>query len=145
MAYYKMKESVKQLADSYRDRELRSTVIGSLLCGSPHAKPRLPIPAVYTIRDQDDKVIYVGRTNDIERRMYEHVNDEWHSIWRHGATHVRYAMVFDKEERKKVEKTLIEWYDPVCNRRPKGHTLSSLVPGKGLASLGPLMVSRPRE
>ena len=76
--------------------------------------------------------------------MCDYVNDTSHDIWEHGAATVRYEIVHDEEERKKLENFLIALHDPVCNRRkPKPMPLMGLGavrPPVGRVPLwGPLM------
>ncbi len=138
-----MEFSIQWMADEYNKQQRRSQGLMSLVdvINRPESlfTPRkyLPTPGVYTILDQHGKVIYVGESKDVYRRMSEHVNNKWHDIWKHGATGVQYMIESDKVERLKHERFLISLLDPICNRRkpstvpaPRPYGLAGIVPGR---------------
>ena len=118
-----MKFSIQWMADRYREGSRRSQGLISLggivnRLEYPFTSQKYtPTPGVYTILNQHDKVIYVGQSKDVYRRMSEHVNDERHDIWNHDATRVQYVIESDKATRLKHEKFLITLLEPVCNRQ----------------------------
>ena len=138
-----MKFSIQWMADQYRKEQRRSQGLVSLadivnrLEYPFTSRKYLPTPGVYTILNQHDKVIYVGQSKDVYRRMSEHVGNKWHDIWNHDATRVQYMIGSDEATRLKHEKFLIALLDPVCNRQkpstlltPRPYGLAGIVPGR---------------
>lgn len=60
--------------------------------------------------------IYFGETNDIQRRLLEHVNDAGHCMWQYGPT----AFTFELQiapSRSARQNALILAYPTPCNQR----------------------------
>jgi hypothetical protein len=138
-----MEFSIQWMADQYRKEQRQSQGLKSLAdmgngLGHPFTSRKYhQTPGIYTILNQYDKVIYVGQSKDVYRRMSEHVDNEWHDIWNHGATKVQYMIESDEATRLKHEKFLIALLDPVCNRQkssnlltPRPYGLAGIVPGR---------------
>jgi len=88
-----------------------------------HRRPRRPV-AVYAWYDADDRPLYVGRSNDIGRRIEEHF---WQAPWVHGATHMRVlGWHMDRAEAKVAERKAIKALRP-------GHNIQHAQPAPRVA------------
>jgi hypothetical protein len=58
--------------------------------------------------------IYVGKSDDLQRRLLEHLNGDNLCITLHGPTHFVGLVTADPDAR---EKALILELDPVCNKK----------------------------
>ena len=74
-------------------------------------------PGVYGIMNSDRQMIYIGETNDFQRRMAEHHADTEHCMHQYGPALVRAEVIEGGEPARKLrESTLIAEYGPVCNQ-----------------------------
>ena len=78
-------------------------------------KPKTVISGVYHLYDGHHKLIYIGESYDIYKRMDEHQSDWLHQIWDHEATFVSLVVIIDQKQRRANEKFLIKLYQPICN------------------------------
>lgn len=75
------------------------------------------VAGVYGITNEMLKMIYIGQTDNLRRRLSEHYNDPKDRIWRYGPRkHYAEAVPGGETARKKREADLIkEWNYPPCN------------------------------
>ena len=66
---------------------------------------------VYTHRDADDRVLYVGMTQDLSARKSQHKTSPWFN----QAKFIAINKFSTREEASEHEKKLIELYDPEFN------------------------------
>ena len=71
---------------------------------------------VYAICDDGGGYIYFGESNDIRRRLTEHLNDRTHSMHRNGAASFAFDLVADNLERVIRQNELIRVHQPRCNQ-----------------------------
>jgi predicted GIY-YIG superfamily endonuclease len=75
-----------------------------------------PVAAVYGIMNSKKQMIYVGQTDDLQRRMDEHRNDSAHCMYRYGPALVTVEVLSGGEAiRRDRELRLIAEYSPPCN------------------------------
>ncbi len=82
-----------------------------------------PTAGVYRLsykKDSSYYVFYVGQTNNIERRLFEHLSSSETDpcIKRHLRDYncfFRFIEISSLEERKRVEREQIKKYNPSCN------------------------------
>lgn len=78
--------------------------------------PKLPtVGGVYRVTNHLKQVIYVGRTDDLCRRIAEHVANEFHCMHRYGPRFILFEHYSTQQERIAREKQLIETIKPPCN------------------------------
>lgn len=70
-------------------------------------------PGVYIIY-RHDLCLYVGESNDLQRRLVEHLNDPSHDMHAHRPTHVVFQICNDRGPR---ECDLINRLRPLCTKR----------------------------
>ena len=70
---------------------------------------------VYVICNQQGQCVYVGQSNDIQRRLSEHLNDTTHTMHAHGGVSFAYDLVDGDLARTLRERTLILTLNPPCN------------------------------
>lgn len=105
---------------------------------------RLVMQYIYKITNDFNDLVYIGLTNDIKRRMYQHQNgyDAEHSpidksILKHGWEHFTYEIIDqteDREELKKLEQYYIALYNSYYhgyNATLGGDDVSHLIDVKG--------------
>ena len=74
------------------------------------------VPGVYVIANASGQVIYVGQTDNLQRRMAEHRADTTHCMHRYGPSLVWVEVVTTGEvDRRLRERQLILEYRPFCN------------------------------
>jgi predicted GIY-YIG superfamily endonuclease len=76
-----------------------------------------PVPGVYGIMNASYQMIYIGQTDNFQRRMTEHANDREHCMHRHGPTYACAEVIHDQGERDRREAQLIAEYNPPCNQQ----------------------------
>lgn len=71
---------------------------------------------VYAVVD-NNKLIYVGITNDINKRLSNHHKmDEWNKYV--VSTNTLYIYIeSDQSQRENIERMIINRYNPICNER----------------------------
>lgn len=74
-----------------------------------------PVGAVYGILDLVGNMIYVGRTDNLERRMGEHRCDSGHRMHRYMPQFVVVETIPTEAERCRRERQLIAEYNPPGN------------------------------
>ena len=76
------------------------------------------LPGVYGIMNSDSQMIYIGETDDLQRRMGEHQADKEHCMHRYGPALARAEVVNGGEPARKLrESALIAEYNrPPCNQ-----------------------------
>lgn len=57
--------------------------------------------------------LYVGQTENFRNRLSHH--DRWQEATRRGATHIHARTEVDREERVRIERDLIQAYQPLMN------------------------------
>ncbi|MEX1253899.1 MAG: GIY-YIG nuclease family protein [Dehalococcoidia bacterium] len=74
------------------------------------------VPGVYGIMNASKQMIYIGETEDFQRRMQEHQQDSAHCMHRYSPALV-WAEVIQggAEPRRQRERQLIAEYAPPCN------------------------------
>jgi len=80
----------------------------------PFTGPWDDTAAVYGITDSQNRVIYVGRTNNLKRRMAEHQSNHYF-VRQYGPLTVWIEAIASSSERKMRETALISEYQPPCN------------------------------
>ena len=79
--------------------------------------PWNPLPGVYGIMNSRSQIIYIGETDDFNRRIAEHRADTTHCMHRYGPALVRAEVVTGGEvARRDRERILIAEYLPPCNQ-----------------------------
>jgi excinuclease UvrABC nuclease subunit len=76
-----------------------------------------PVPAVYGLLDVHRRLIYVGQTDDLARRIGEHLTAPTSLISAFGAAFVVADVVHSSTERALREAQLIAEYQPACNQQ----------------------------
>lgn len=75
------------------------------------------VPAVYIVSDISGRVIYVGQTDNLKRRMSEYLADRNHRMHRYAPYYVAAEVNYGGEfVRRAREAQLIAEYDPPANR-----------------------------
>lgn len=74
------------------------------------------VGGVYGILNKDRTVIYVGRTDDLNRRIGEHRNDSRHCMHRYAPVSIVFEPITSEKERIIRERMLIAEYNPPCNK-----------------------------
>ena len=63
------------------------------------------------------EMIYVGQSEDIYDRLFQHISDESHCIWKYSPHTFHFEEVLDGEDaRREMVDELIAEYDPPCNK-----------------------------
>ena len=107
MAYKRSSpDSIRILATTYRE--------------SPET---IPIPGVYLILDGSGTILYIGETENINRRMNQFVTNQQHCVWTNGAKNVQYERIGSGQERRARKSFLIGAHSPKCNT---GESLASV-------------------
>ncbi len=76
------------------------------------------VSAVYGVMNAQRQMIYVGQTDDLQRRMSEHVNDTKHPMHRYAPELVIVESVGANEtSRITREKQLIAEFNPPANKQ----------------------------
>ena len=83
----------------------------------------IPIPGVYRILDGSGTILYIGETEDINRRMNQFVTNHQHPIWTSGAKNIQYERIESGPERRARKSFLIGAHSPKCNT---GESLASV-------------------
>jgi predicted GIY-YIG superfamily endonuclease len=78
------------------------------------------VGAVYGVLDAANRVVYVGQTDDLQRRIEEHLADVRHCMHRSGGISGVADVVSDPTERNRRESYLIREYNPSCNVQQPG-------------------------
>ena len=76
---------------------------------------------IYIIRPtgRDAHPIYIGKARDVEERLTRHLQadePQGRCIKQHGGDWFAYRVVSGEASRQKLERYLIDLFDPVCNR-----------------------------
>lgn len=74
------------------------------------------VAGVYAIINNSKQVIYIGQTDNLRRRMNEHLNDTTHCMHRYGPSLVGFQAIQDEATRLTVERELINQFRPPCNQ-----------------------------
>jgi excinuclease UvrABC nuclease subunit len=74
-----------------------------------------PVAAVYGVMNANKQIIYIGQTDDLKRRMAEHINDTRHCMHRYAPRLVSVEVINVEASRLAREKALIDEYRPPCN------------------------------
>ncbi|VTR93595.1 excinuclease abc subunit c : : GIY-YIG [Gemmata massiliana] len=74
------------------------------------------VGGVYGILNSARSVIYVGRTEDLSRRIGEHRNNRYHCMHRYDPVSIVFEVITTEKERIIRERTLIAEYGPPCNK-----------------------------
>jgi predicted GIY-YIG superfamily endonuclease len=75
-----------------------------------------PVPAVYVILDAYRRVIYIGETEDLARRMSEHRSNTWHPMYRYGPSLVYVEVTRGGNDARVLrQNALIREYAPPAN------------------------------
>ena len=72
------------------------------------------IPGVYLIYNKNDKLIYIGQSQDIKKRIKSHHSGS-HKALRKQIDHYKYHRIVDLDQRKVVEHILINELSPFFN------------------------------
>lgn len=72
---------------------------------------------VYAICDGQGNYLYFGESNDIARRLTEHLNDARHPMHGHGASRFAYELHDNALTRVARQNQLIALYPCPCNQR----------------------------
>jgi excinuclease UvrABC nuclease subunit len=72
---------------------------------------------VYAICNQQSTYIYFGESNDIRRRLYEHLADRTHAMHTHGAASFAFDMIDGEVPRILRQNELIRAHPTPCNQR----------------------------
>ena len=83
----------------------------------------IPTPGAYLILDGSGSILYIGETEDINRRMNQFVTNPQHPIWTSGAKNVQYERIESGQERRARKSFLIGVHSPKCNT---GESLASV-------------------
>lgn len=84
------------------------------------------------------RILYIGQTDSLQRRMGEHRKDVWQEAVRLGATHVLAHVNLNGEAaRLAEEEDLIRRYNPLLNTQHRKHPLG------GMYALGAEFAARP--
>lgn len=70
---------------------------------------------VYAIYNQN-RYVYFGESNDIQRRLLEHLNDRQHAMHVHGAVSFAFDLVATEAGRKARQNQLIAGCPTPCNQ-----------------------------
>ena len=69
---------------------------------------------VYELADNSQSIIYIGRSNNLRRRLSEHLNSDDHCL--RNARYFRYEQTWRSEER---ERELLNEYRRIHGRLPR--------------------------
>lgn len=75
-----------------------------------------PVPGVYAIMNGQMQVIYIGKTDNLKRRMSEHQQDATHAMHNYKPAFVHAEVLNDELTRSIRERQLIAQHNPPCNR-----------------------------
>lgn len=84
-----------------------------------NATSLLTVPSqsgVYAICNAQGGYIYFGESNDLQRRLTEHLNDTTHAMHKHGAVSFAFDVVPGELQRVLRQNELILAHNPVCNQ-----------------------------
>jgi len=73
------------------------------------------VAGVYMILDAQRRVIYVGETDNLKRRMDEHRTNTNHPMHSYKPTHVMFEAISNEVARKQREQVLIGEFSPLTN------------------------------
>lgn len=74
------------------------------------------VPGVYVIGNASGSVIYVGQTDNLQRRMAEHRADTTHCMHRYAPSQVWVEVITTGEvDRRLRERQIVSEYRPLCN------------------------------
>ena len=73
------------------------------------------VSGVYGIANSAHGIIYVGQSENLKRRMQEHMADRTHCMWTHSPSVVFAEVVNGEAGRRSRESQLILEFDPPCN------------------------------
>jgi excinuclease UvrABC nuclease subunit len=71
---------------------------------------------VYGIMNPQWQMIYIGETDNLRKRMREHVYDKAHCINKHNPSLVLVEFTISESTRKNRASQLIAEYNPPCNQ-----------------------------
>ncbi len=74
------------------------------------------VPCVYGIMNAQGQMLYIGKTDNIKRRMEQHQNDTVHLMHRYAPMYVWAEVIQSEIERTVRERQLILEYNPPCNQ-----------------------------
>lgn len=74
------------------------------------------VPAVYGVFDSNMRILYIGQTDNLYRRMNEHRYNREHLMYRYNPTFVLVEIIQEERSRFTRERELINLYDPPCNQ-----------------------------
>lgn len=93
-------------------------------------------PGEYRIRDDSGKIIYIGETNNLDRRMHEHIRSGKLKIGEEGRFTFEYQLA-DKRStsvtRRLHERVKIKQHDPALNKSGGGEGRSAKKTRKKMA------------
>src|SRR5215510_13923816 len=74
------------------------------------------LSGVYAICNSQGQYLYFGETNDIQRRLSQHLSDVGHCMHRYGASSYAFDLVSDATARLRRQNELIAAHLPACNQ-----------------------------
>lgn len=80
---------------------------------------------VYKLLDRDGNVLYVGKTNDLKRRLTEHISNQ---EWKHEIDSLYYAVCRDDFEQRTYENYYIIKSNPKYNKQDKSFSTHIILP-----------------
>ena len=76
-----------------------------------------PVAGVYGVTNAQQQMIYIGQTDDFQRRFFEHAKDMSHCLHKYGPRFVFAEVIQDQRTRDVREAQLIAEFNPPCNRQ----------------------------
>ena len=80
---------------------------------------------VYKLLDKKGNVLYVGKTNDLKRRLTEHISNQ---EWRNEIDSLYYAVCRDDFEQRTYENYYIIKSNPKYNKQDKSFSTHIILP-----------------
>jgi excinuclease UvrABC nuclease subunit len=74
------------------------------------------VPGVYAIFNAQ-RYVFFGESNDLQRRLAEHLNDRTHAMHRYGAASFSFELINDPAQRLLRQNQLIQAHPTPCNQR----------------------------
>ena len=76
------------------------------------------VAGVYGVMNAQQQMIYIGQTDDFQRRLAEHIADTTHCMHRYNPRYAFAEVIPQQQVRDVREAQLIAEYAPPCNQQP---------------------------
>lgn len=74
------------------------------------------VSGVYGVATSSNSIVYVGQSENLKRRMQEHLADSTHCMWTYSPDRVFAEIVYGEGARRLREAQLIAEFNPPCNQ-----------------------------